>query len=372
MRKLTFTLLAAAALAGCSTSGEQYRIEGNAPLGDLAGKSIYLSKQTHDNGYTSVDSALIASDLSFLLEGTADPTAIYYLQLEKDGKPASTVAALLLESGVITVAIEKQSTIGGTPLNESIQQAIAQQAPLKEGKNRVYAEYRQLSQAGTLTPEVDQSLSERFDSLQAVDHAIIYTFIEENIDNLAGAFMLEKNPHLITDDEKAVLLAQSSTLFRSTPAMQKMEQRVELLSKVAIGKPFAELTMQDMQGNEKKLSDYAGKGTYLVVDFWASWCGPCVRAMPELIAIYNEYNPKGVDFLGVSLDRELKAWKEGSEKSNIPWAQISDLQAWQSQAATVYGVNSIPHLMLLAPDGTILAKNLDDASLLAELEKLIK
>ena len=137
-----------------------------------------------------------------------------------------------------------------------------------------------------------------------------------------------------------------------------------------VGQPFLDMTLQTPDGTPGRLSDYAGKGKYTVVDFWASWCGPCRAAMPELIAIYNEYKDKGVDVVGISLDVDQAQWKEAIENLQIPWAQLSDLKGWEAAATTVYEVNAIPHLMLIAPDGTVIAKGLNDYTLRKKLEEI--
>ena len=122
----------------------------------------------------------------------------------------------------------------------------------------------------------------------------------------------------------------------------------------------------------KRFDEIISNSRPTVVDFYATWCGPCRRAMPELINIYEEYKDKGVDVVGVSFDNDEQAWKSSIESLGLPWHQMSDLKGWESIAASIYGVNSIPHLMLLDPNGIIIAKNLNDNTLKQRLQEIFK
>src|SRR5690606_31430035 len=118
-----------------------------------------------------------------------------------------------------------------------------------------------------------------------------------------------------------------------------------------------------------KLSDHKGK--YLLVDFWASWCGPCRRENPNLVKAWQKYKDKGFDVFGVSLDRKKENWVKAIKDDQLTWTQVSDLKFWNSEAAKLYGVRAIPSNVLLSPDGTIIAKNLTGEALHSKLEQLL-
>ena len=114
-----------------------------------------------------------------------------------------------------------------------------------------------------------------------------------------------------------------------------------------------------------------GKNIVLIV-FWASWCPPYRRDMPNLVAAYKKYKNKGFEIVGISLDSKADAWAKGVKDLNITWTQLSDLQGWKNSGAQLYGVNSIPHTVLVDKDGTIIAKNLHGEEIDAKLQEILK
>ena len=173
-------------------------------------------------------------------------------------------------------------------------------------------------------------------------------------------------------EEMESIIAQSSAFIQSRNIIRKLSQRITNLKKTAVGQPFTDFTVETEDGKKVSLSDYVGKGNYVLVDFWASWCGPCRREMPNLVEAYAKYKNKNFEIVGVSLDQSADAWKEAIKKLNITWPQMSDLKYWNCEGAQLYAVSSIPHTVLIDGEGTILARGLHGDELQEKIAEAVK
>ena len=145
----------------------------------------------------------------------------------------------------------------------------------------------------------------------------------------------------------------------------------EAMDNVAVGKDYIDFTMENLEGESVSLSEYVGKNKYIFIDFWASWCGPCRAEVPGLIEAYGKYKSKGLEIVGVSLDRDKDKWIEGVKDLKMTWPQMSDMKYWESPVVQLYAIKGIPHTVLLDENGTIIANNLRGKMLEAKLSQLM-
>lgn len=170
------------------------------------------------------------------------------------------------------------------------------------------------------------------------------------------------------------LFAKYGEMYLANFGGQNPDIAAQLTQQVAQAKAFStgglapDFAMKQLDGTELKLSDLRGK--VVLVDFWASWCGPCRKANPEVVALYAKYKDQGFEILGVSLDRNQAAWEKAIEADNLTWYHVSDLKGWQNAAAQLYGVHSIPQTLLLDAEGKIIARNLKGPALEAKLREI--
>lgn len=143
---------------------------------------------------------------------------------------------------------------------------------------------------------------------------------------------------------------------KNDPALVTMKRKIDMAGSFVTGAVAPDFTQNNTEGTPMKLSDLRGK--VVLVDFWASWCGPCRRENPNVIKVYEKYKDQGFDVLGVSLDKKKDAWLKAIKKDELPWHQVSDLKGWKNEVAQLYSVSSIPHTLLLDKEGRILARNL--------------
>ena len=191
----------------------------------------------------------------------------------------------------------------------------------------------------------------------------------ENQDNLIPVVFIDDLLYSL-DYEELKQVCDPQAAYYNHPGMKKARQLLEMMSKRAPGTQYHDMTLKDMEGKEHKLSDWIGHGQYVLIDFWASWCGPCRQEMPNVVTNYVKYHHRGFEIVGISFDQNEKAWKNAVGQLGMLWPQLSDLGGWQSAATQVYGVFSIPASILVDGQGKIVAIDLRGDKLGAKLKEI--
>lgn len=249
---------------------------------------------------------------------------------------------------------------------QPLMDAIDQQA------ENILKEYRALQQKdpkGELPESKAKAriLSERMDSLGEVQLKLVREIIRDNRDNeLPAKYIKDAMYQLSYEDLKSAL--DPRTAYYHNADLDAAKQLLAGYEKRAPGKQFHELTMKDVADQDVALSQWVGKGNYVLVDFWASWCGPCRQEMPYVVSAYEQYHGKGFEVVGVSFDQKKDAWVKAIQQLGMKWPQMSDLKGWKCAAAEAYGVSSIPSNVLVDPTGKIVAMDLRGDNLLNKLK----
>ena len=207
-----------------------------------------------------------------------------------------------------------------------------------------------------------------FDQLDEDEQAFNRDYMSKHTVSVVTPYIAYRTSYALElDDLKEIVTSLDSTLNKSI-YVQYLNKRISILETTAVGKPAPDFTQNDADGNPISLSSFKGK--YLLVDFWASWCSPCRRANPHVVKLYSKYNKKGFEVLGVSFDSDKERWLDAVDKDGLTWSQVSDLEGWNNSVGKLYGVRSIPHTMLVDPQGVIIAHKLDTDGLEKKLEDI--
>ena len=302
------------------------------------------------------------------MSGTQASAQLYQLKVNTGNESERGYQTVfILENGQLQAALDaKSSSVKGTPENDAYASLYGQLASFDQEMEKLNADSRSEDKA------IAEAAANKIDELSKQALAKITEYIKANSNKLSAAKLFVENNYEMAEEDLFAIVDKADSLFKSAPRMEKLLPVIEARRNVAVGKKFADFEMTDMNGKTRKLSEFVGNGKIVLIDFWASWCPPCRRDMPNIVEVYKQYKNKGFEIVGVSLDSKKEAWEKGVKDLDITWMQLSDLQGWKNAGAKLYGVNSIPHTVLVDKDGTIIAKGLHGKEIGEKLAKMLK
>ncbi len=374
MKKILLFLLAPVFVAAQSPA-QEFKVKGALTSFKPIDK-VFLNYRTAD---TNVRDSVQAKNGSFQFKGKIAEPLVATLQVRYVQQPGQEKAKwesmqFFLEPAKIDItakdSLENNSVAGskGQADFEKLQKGEKVYSPSLE---KLYADYSTARKAGN--KEEMNKIEKEIETIdEEVKEKVFAGFLKENANSPVALYALQQYAGWDIDPAKV------EPLFKALPASQQqlpsavtLKDRIEISKKTAVGSYAMDFTQNDTLDNPVSLSSFKGK--YVLVDFWASWCGPCRAENPNVVKAFNQYKDKNFTVLGVSLDRPnaKDKWLKAIHDDNLTWTQVSDLKYWDNEVAKQYGIRAIPQNLLIDPQGKIIAKNLSGEDLNEKLGEVL-
>ena len=362
--RLLTLVIALFALVSCNKSTFNVKVE----LQNAEGKMIYLQKFVNKTS-TIIDSVEMQNNIVNFTVEEENPATYYSIRIEKVRYPIGFFS----ENNDVTIVgdIEDHSNIQVTA---SYAQQLVNEYD-KENK-KFYDQLRELGKnyeiaAQTKDEAAMEKIYNEYDQVEKNQTSYRNLFIAKNYSSFVSSYILYNN-RLNYELNELEDFVNHFNISQDNEFSKLLNEYILKLKRVNVGEPYLDFTQETPEGDLLSLSELVGKSKLLLVDFWASWCGPCRAENPNVVAVYKEYHEKGFDVLGVSLDMKKENWIKAIEDDGLIWHNVSDLKYWNNAAAQDYAISSIPSNILIDENGTIIAKNLRGEDLRKKVEEILK
>ncbi|GAA3964275.1 TlpA disulfide reductase family protein [Mucilaginibacter dorajii] len=356
-------LLTLAALPALSFAQDaKYTIQGK--IGEVnAPAKVYLEYRIA-KGKSQIDSTVVTNGkFQFTGKAGAAPLSAYLLFNPKGTGTASAedYRSIYLEPGVINITtadLLANAKVDGPKTNQDNEAYQIAQKPVNDAYKAIDDKQKAATDEQKASPEFKKQAKADEKAAEALSASIDKKFITEHPDSYISLNAIESFAYSADYVDIKPLFDALTPAIKSTEDGKKFADRMPKIKAVALGATAPEFAEADTSGKEISLSSFRGK--YVLIDFWASWCGPCRRENPNVVKAYNHYKDQKFTILGVSLDKPTAKdkWLAAIHKDGLTWNHVSDLKFWDSKAADMYAVRGIPQNFLLDPNGKIIAKNL--------------
>ena len=361
--KLLTLVIATLALVSCNKTTFNVNVE----LQNAEGKMVYLKKMLNKD-FITLDSAVMENNMVNFVVESGNPTTYYSINIKDVRYPINFFSENQDMKIIGDVKDNRNISISGSNAQQLINE-------YNEEVKRFYSQFKELSQKYEIASQNNneaemEKIEAEYNQVEKNQNNYISLFMTKNYNSFVAPYILFNNRY--NYELKELEDYVNTFKVEENEFSNKLNEYIAILQRVDIGQPYIDFTQETPEGYLLSVSELVGKSKLLLIDFWASWCGPCRAENPNVVEVYNEYHEKGFDVIGVSLDMEKENWLKAIKDDGILWHNISDLKYWNNEGAKLYGISSIPSNVLIDQNGIIIAKNLRGEDLRNKVEEILK